>query len=54
MAQAGVVNIIKRDGRIEEFQPSKIAGAIEKALMVPGQADGDVSILRGKLLAVSY
>jgi ribonucleoside-diphosphate reductase alpha chain len=40
MAQTPVTHIVKRDGRIEEFQPSKIAGAIRKALDATGQGDG--------------
>lgn len=34
-----ITNIIKRDGRIEEFQPSKIASAIRKALIAANQGD---------------
>lgn len=37
MALSPVRNIIKRDGRIEEFQPEKIASAISKALSATGQ-----------------
>ncbi|MBI2841764.1 MAG: vitamin B12-dependent ribonucleotide reductase [Armatimonadetes bacterium] len=43
MAQIQVTNIIKRDGRIEEFQPQKIVAAIRKALVATGQADGKVA-----------
>jgi len=43
MAQTSIDKIIKRDGRIEEFQPAKIANAIRKALDATGQQDGKVA-----------
>lgn len=43
MIETPIRHIIKRDGRIEEFQPSKIAVAIRKALDATRQKDGRVA-----------
>jgi len=38
-----LTQIIKRDGRVESFDPRKIANAIQKALSAVGKADGDMA-----------
>jgi ribonucleoside-diphosphate reductase alpha chain len=40
---AAVTQIRKRDGRIQPFQPEKIAIAISKAFAATGQSDGEVA-----------
>jgi ribonucleoside-diphosphate reductase alpha chain len=39
MSQSRVTSIIKRDGRVEDFQPTKIANAIHKALIATNAGD---------------
>lgn len=53
MVQTPIDKIIKRDGRVEEFQPAKIANAIRKALDATGQQDGKAADdLAGKVVSI--
>src|SRR3989304_2844430 len=46
-----VTKIIKRDSRVEDFQPDKIATAIRKALEATGQEDSlSAEVLAGKVV----